>query len=321
MIVVLSDLHFGDKKASLEVKETVDQLINELQELGGIDEIILLGDIFDFWATSPYNAIQGSHYFFESVSKLNAKIVYVIGNHDHHIMIMYQERVIMDGIMTKTLAETGFSSEHIYHNGFLRGLFQCECPLEIWYPEYQVEVEHKHILLMHGHHLSELQTIVPRVLIGLRRGILKSLLRLGPRYTDEELEANMTRAYENLYLSAGKDFKGIANPIKTLNETITKKRRPVEQDYLHIIDFLEDHDKKDVSCFIYGHTHKPGVYRKESHELFVVNTGCWLKEPFSEWKSDSKEFPNTYLVIDDHLTLKRLGGEIIAGPIPIKELP
>ncbi|MCJ7444121.1 MAG: hypothetical protein MUO26_06260 [Methanotrichaceae archaeon] len=59
-------------------------------------ELVLLGDVFDFWRGRPAEAIRDSRYFFQKLSELNLKISYVIGNHDHHLAVMHQECQIIE---------------------------------------------------------------------------------------------------------------------------------------------------------------------------------------------------------------------------------
>jgi len=52
--VIISDTHFGLGSSTLSDPAKVDQLMREISEFGnGCDEVVLLGDIFDFWRVRP----------------------------------------------------------------------------------------------------------------------------------------------------------------------------------------------------------------------------------------------------------------------------
>ncbi|MDD1759693.1 MAG: metallophosphoesterase, partial [Methanothrix sp.] len=83
--MVISDTHFGLSSSTLNDPALVDQLMKELSESGNdYDEIVLLGDIFDFWRVQPEKAVRDSIYFLRMLSRMDMKIRYVVGNHDHH---------------------------------------------------------------------------------------------------------------------------------------------------------------------------------------------------------------------------------------------
>jgi hypothetical protein len=71
-----------------------------------------------------------------------------------------------------------------------------------------------------------------------------------------------------------------------------------------------------------GYTHSYG-----KNGLYAVNSGCWLKESDpSQWEKLRtkvvEERPNTYIIIDDKITLKQLGQSTpIVEPMPLANLP
>ncbi|MEW6006573.1 MAG: hypothetical protein AB1595_00210 [bacterium] len=52
--------------------------------------------------------------------------------------------------------------------------------------------------------------------------------------------------------------------------------------------------KESCDCFVFGHTHIPEGRKG------IVNAGSWLDE--------GKGAPNSYIVIDENVTIKKLGG-------------
>ena len=59
-LVVISDTHFGNEYAALEYDRALEELIGTLEELGPIDELVLLGDIFD--GSTPMFPVWASDY-------------------------------------------------------------------------------------------------------------------------------------------------------------------------------------------------------------------------------------------------------------------
>jgi len=57
--LIISDTHFGLDSSTLKSPAKVDQLMQEISEFeSGCDEVVLLGDIFDFWRVRPENAVK-----------------------------------------------------------------------------------------------------------------------------------------------------------------------------------------------------------------------------------------------------------------------
>ena len=109
-IVVMSDIHFGIEECTIGVphngalvaaaenkKSNVDALINFLKE-GAIQEVILIGDIFDLIFSNFHSALKASEYFFDSLIKIAKKITYIPGNHDHTFWLQH---VYLDQVINK----------------------------------------------------------------------------------------------------------------------------------------------------------------------------------------------------------------------------
>jgi UDP-2,3-diacylglucosamine pyrophosphatase LpxH len=88
MRVVLSDLHFGDRKGrDLLRYEWAQERLWPL--LGDADELFLLGDVWDFTFQSYGVAVDTSRPFFNELQARfpRLKVVIVPGNHDHHLVV------------------------------------------------------------------------------------------------------------------------------------------------------------------------------------------------------------------------------------------
>jgi metallophosphoesterase superfamily enzyme len=72
-IVVLSDIHLGDSRSTLQDRDVVKELIHELNLGRNIDELILLGDILDLAFSSFREVIDRAREFFDRISGLNPR--------------------------------------------------------------------------------------------------------------------------------------------------------------------------------------------------------------------------------------------------------
>ena len=76
--IVVSDVHLGYNKS--RSKDFLNFLINYNES-----ELILLGDIFDFWRRSNAAVMLDNDYILELLSGFN-KVTYVVGNHDYSLL-------------------------------------------------------------------------------------------------------------------------------------------------------------------------------------------------------------------------------------------
>ena len=101
--LAISDTHFG--------AWTGDDLLSHAfarerlaSHLDDIDELILLGDLFDFLFSTVEHAVEQAQGFFDLVGEhmRGRRVVFLAGNHDHHTMVRELEESmrlrIADGI-------------------------------------------------------------------------------------------------------------------------------------------------------------------------------------------------------------------------------
>lgn len=141
-MVVISDIHFGVDNCLLnkENKENIEKLIQKIKKQEP-EELILLGDIFDFSLCSVHVSCNNAKVFFDELKKHSdgLEVTYIPGNHDHHIWtyIMESEYLI------KPLAE-GRDPEDM--NSYMEkcvntGLFKMPF-LDHFYPGLKVTYPH-----------------------------------------------------------------------------------------------------------------------------------------------------------------------------------
>ena len=333
-IVVLSDIHLGDSRSTLQDRDVVKELIHELNQGRKIDELILLGDILDLAFSSFREVIDRAREFFDRISGLNPrKIVYIPGNHDYHIWLLHiEKRDVIDPILEEDLpalpdyislfsGKKSFFSEVLPHNQEKR--------VVVRFPNYEFESSGIRYLLHHGH-----QVYGPCILLMTPGEALHEGKRLGDLLIanspiveliyyhlerDEEMRKKLEDAWRK-YGSPGalivvvKEMLDVLLPklgrclvdimIKLWSWVTVKsikKDRGTEIDEIEneITDYLTlcDWDPQNPLRFIFGHSHVPGA--KEIDHLTVINCGSWLQE-------DSRH--NTYVLIEGNtLALRKLG--------------
>lgn len=299
-IAVISDTHFGLPESTLSDPSKVDLLIQEIWHLsGGCDELILLGDIFDFWRARPERAVREARYFLKRIAEMGIGVRYVVGNHDHHLVVLKQEDDFMERAARGDLYPVYIPA--LCWSQTIDGL-----EMEMFYPTYQTTISNRAFLFTHGHHLDGVQVLSVRLMEKIRRLSGEELL-------PADLEMMMTYAYENIYRSAyiGEmvDLEDHLWRISSLLSwfkagfLMSYRFTPVERQYGSILRFLSDRGLGWVDCFIYGDTHRAGIHQERGGPL-AVNAGGLTAG------SSSQGFPDTYLIIDEAgLAVRRMGSE------------
>jgi predicted phosphodiesterase len=334
-IVVLSDIHLGDSRSTLQGREVVDELIHELNQGKKIDELILLGDILDL-AFSPFRlVIDRSRKFFNRIRGLDiGKIVYIHGNHDFHIWLLHiEKRDIIEPIRKEGLPELPdyislFSGKKSFFSEVLPQ--NLEKKVVVRFPNYEFETGGIRYLLHHGHQVYGPCVLLmsPGEALHEGKGLGDLLIANSPIieliYYHLERSEEMRKRLEDAWKKYGSQG-AIAVVIKELLDArlpklgrmivhiiiklwlwYTKKRikkdRGTEIDEIEneIRDYLTlcGRDAHNPLRFIFGHSHVPGG-KKIGNNLTIVNCGSWLKE-------DSRH--NTYVLIEGNtLALRKLG--------------
>ena len=150
--LVISDTHFGawTGEPLLQYDWACARVANVLDD---VDEVILLGDLFDFLFSSVQDAFAQAEPFFTLLEERMAgkRVVYSPGNHDHHIVV----RELRTAVELKVSHGDGAAFEDavsMHRNFFQRFLDRRLANVEtvIAYPTYQVG----DVLCSHGHYLD-----------------------------------------------------------------------------------------------------------------------------------------------------------------------
>lgn len=295
-LVVISDIHIGDPKDTLASKHSIQALKETLEGLGGIDELVLLGDVFDFWKAPVYEALKRARPLIETLYTLSnvRRIVYIPGNHDHHVFRMHYEmetsRLLAKGElgitqMSVTLTNSCPVMEALKPKG-------ATVPLFMAYPTRELNVQGKRALLTHGHFLGFFE----RSLWKDKKSFVGTLLlNRSERLDLEEMEMFLTPFYEMLTLSAFvpgintggyRVFRmlnraGRAFGLQGAERTSAYRNRSIEEVAAEIEALLNRFCEEKPAYFVYGHTHRSGRLSLPISGVTAINTGCWLDDPLT----------------------------------------
>jgi UDP-2,3-diacylglucosamine pyrophosphatase LpxH len=207
--LVISDTHFGAWTGRDLLREEffLERLAPALE---GIDELIFLGDLFDFLFGSVGDAVDASDGLLRLIAaKLPGKrLVFLAGNHDHHLVHRDAENRL-EAQLASGLSPTAEGSKAAGDDpdrpgpGFFRSFLLRRLPgveIEIAYPAYSFAG----VLCTHGHYLdpharlagSRGDRLLTRTLWGIATG--------GPEEpkTIEDYESVITLLTEWLYVAA-----------------------------------------------------------------------------------------------------------------------
>jgi UDP-2,3-diacylglucosamine pyrophosphatase LpxH len=198
--LVISDTHFGAWTGRDLLREEffLERLAPQLE---GIDELIFLGDLFDFLFGSVEEAVMAADGLLDliAVKLAGRRLVFLAGNHDHHLVHRDEESRLEAALAGWKPVPPGGAPGPEYFRAFLeRKLPGVE--IEIAYPTY----EFAGVLCTHGHYLdpharlsgSRADRLLTRTLWGIASG--------GPEQPSciEDYESVITLLTEWLYIAA-----------------------------------------------------------------------------------------------------------------------
>ncbi len=147
--LVISDTHFGawTGRDILREEFALERLAPALE---GIDELIFLGDLFDFLFGAVEEAVEAADGLLALIAARMAgkRLVFLAGNHDHHLVHRDQE----DRLEAK-LASGSEQPSNGAGPGFFQAFLERKLPgveVEIAYPTYMFG----DVLCTHGHYLD-----------------------------------------------------------------------------------------------------------------------------------------------------------------------
>jgi UDP-2,3-diacylglucosamine pyrophosphatase LpxH len=198
--LVISDTHFGawTGRDLLAEEFFLKRLAPALE---GIDELIFLGDLFDFLFGSVDEAVEAADGLLALIAEKlrGGRLVFLAGNHDHHLVHRDDE----DRLEARLAGREPTTSEGSPGPAFFRAFLERKLPgveIEIAYPTYRFA----DVLLTHGHYLD------PHASLGGSRGdrlltrTLWAIAAGGPEEPTciEDYESITTLLTEWLYIAA-----------------------------------------------------------------------------------------------------------------------
>jgi UDP-2,3-diacylglucosamine pyrophosphatase LpxH len=203
--LVISDTHFGAWTGRDLLRE--DFFLERLApQLEGLDELIFLGDLFDFLFGSVEEAVASSSRLLDLIAAQmkGKRLVFLAGNHDHHLVHRDAENRLEAALAGGEVPhEDGAPPPEPPGPAFFQSFLERRLPgveVEIAYPTYSFAG----VLCTHGHYLD------PHARLGGSRGsrlltrTLWAIAAGGPEEPKciEDYESVITLLTEWLYIAA-----------------------------------------------------------------------------------------------------------------------
>ncbi len=311
-LVVVSDTHFGNDYGALGTSDNRKLLVDGLRGLGTIDELVLLGDIFDFWTTTFSDALEQARELVGGLLKLDnvGRVIYIPGNHDHHVVRLYYEEEVMKRLRAGDLEPPELTIPLVADCPALESLRPngAKVPLFMTYPWHQVSVRGRTALLTHGHLLGFFE----RSLWRPRGRFLNAfLLKRNPSVGLDDMETFLSPYYEMVAMSTA--VPGVVDGRYRFYRTVSRTARllgfekeyrvsafrdtSIEQNAVEIEALLDHFYDEKPAYFIYGHTHRAGMLELPLSGTQAVNCGSWFNNP-SDVTGDSDEPRSRYTVVE-----------------------
>lgn len=314
-IVIISDTHFGEEEANLQNPKILTDFIKTINELK-IDKLILLGDILDLSLSSFKEAIPQFQNFLNKLANETQlkEIVYVIGNHDHHLLLLEIEYTqIIQRLKRKQnlFFPLSYITEISLKDSILSEIFPQQIAGKLIYPNYSFKIKEKSFFLHHGHNLSTVGGLLCTIEEALKENKSPNEFELENSAIHELIQYHLeqSHALKNKIESAWEKkgavgtilvvleellnipylFKILSFFIKTPHIKRGSKINKVLQ--RRIINYIRL-NKQGCDYFIFGHTHVAEV--KKIKDLCMINVGSWTEKN------------NIYLIITDKISLQSL---------------
>ncbi len=138
-IIVISDVHLGEEECLFNDKSILHEFKSKISSegrKGTVDELIILGDLFDLSLASQEKVYEKAGEFFKEMKEIEHlhNIVFVPGNHDHHIWTsIIEEEQIIKKIKHGDIPEKSLQRVNLIYedNTFLTGFMNLLSPILI----------------------------------------------------------------------------------------------------------------------------------------------------------------------------------------------
>ncbi len=345
--VIMSDLHLGQNSPECKLADSrnIRRFVTELDRLGRINQLVLLGDLLDLALSPMATALKHLAAFFNGIRKIHnkiEKIVYVPGNHDHHIWTLHVEYKMIEDMKARAKGKDFAPPDYVNRRfvgdeSFLSSYLPSELKnkWEVKYPTHEIRLSNgKTCLLHHGHQIYG---------IGVRLLSLREALkdvkdkRVSRKRMAQELELQNIGIYEFIwfYLELSETMReqiaaqwndgGGFGAFAVVAKEMADKRsvsaayevyklfrgkpgdrgRPLVRTKNEIKDYLALLGKSP-DCLIYGHSHVPKL-------AYVTELHCDIPAKIiancGSWLDEQQPYRdyNTYIVLNRNgVELRRL---------------
>jgi UDP-2,3-diacylglucosamine pyrophosphatase LpxH len=296
-VVVISDLHFGNPFAALNNDGSLARLLEALRGMGQIDELVLLGDIFDFWQATFPEAVEFGRGLMSALFQLNnvGRMIYVPGNHDHRVVRLYLDELVSRNLRAGELGPIDLTIPMVEDCPAMQPLKPAgaSVPLYMTYPWHRVAIQGREALLTHGQLLGFFEQRFWRP----RRQFLNAfLLKRNPSVGLDDIEKFIAPYYELVALSTEvpgvidgryRFYRLISRTARTLGvereyRVSAERNRSIEQNAVEIEALLEHFCEEKPAYFVYGHTHQAGALELPLSGTLAINSGSWLDDSGDE---------------------------------------
>ena len=278
-IIAVSDVHLGCKSGGVNRSNKDDFnsfLDNVVNKLGSDDNFVMCGDILDMWRRDMAGVEIENADTLLKLQKLNAKVCYVVGNHDYHLDYLKEMPTFKIPKEKETILKNG-GRTYIFKHGYD-------------YEQLMRLFENKFDWLCHQHEdfKETLSSIYEKLEMEMKKRKIEPTRRmLSKQYIKEfnfcEIESIEFQAPRILRReddqSIAKKFQIISHLIEMLKAA---EERLLDKDIESIKSEAEKESKKRDGVIVYGHTHQPYITEN------VANLGSWVK---------TQKVNNTYLEI------------------------
>jgi len=304
-IIALSDIHLGEKDCLFNDGKILEDFKNRIEKEAlkeEVDELIILGDLFDLSLASYKEVYEKARDFFQATGNIEnlKQIVFIPGNHDHHIWTL----IIEENQITGKIKDGKIPSEELqrvdleYKDTFLTGLIR-GCKVKnfiVAYPNVIREIGGKLYFFHHGHLLDRIFTpaniaLKPRSLQELEEfnsswieGVWYHLVqsgRLGDFIKDGYYEFSGMKKFMETFLGKFEIEDRIISRMRGMK--VEKLEKEIADYLTSCIDWYKETHVKLFSPlnFVFGHTHRKNegeTIELQGQKVNVYNTGAWHKD-------------------------------------------
>ncbi|WP_449241606.1 metallophosphoesterase [Desulfoscipio gibsoniae] len=359
-VVAISDLHLGEESSSVNplLREVVPAILKDRPEFqkpplnttpvrlntllhkiarehGGISDLVLVGDVIDLSLASYTSCVIQAREFFRQLlaGVLPGALVWVPGNHDHHIWVQVcEEEYIAAPLREGNLPEefpgisgpgrdTGALNRCNRGARFLLGLLPAHVWERFWlaYPNYVTTCGRENLLFHHGHFFDRAQSWIGTSLIEAQS--LSELEILNSAYLDYisygcGQSGRLSGQIENIY----EEIRWVTEKFGMVLDIITMKRffkwllglwgrendrgnelgPKMAERIGRYLQYIEQEEKTAPFTYpldfslIFGHTHRPLAGAAVGKHP-VYNTGGWTVD--ERWPGADKLHTGVFVAV------------------------